>query len=314
MKFRLLMFAVSCLFLSSYAQAGYSFRTQCNNCSDPSSIARSYAAQQDLYTGDIVNVVDFGTPNVIIINSFEINRNFNPRNGAYVYLAVSTTTSSEIETAKASYRAEVVSLQQDLSSESANIDITTVDNPCATPGPNSPKADSIWDVVACNPAFNGLQQRINSGEFANLEQNLLLKFGTLTDMMGVGEGLVSTDYIEFTTTDGAKLLVKLSLTAIGEEGVSILAEIDLSKSTDSNGNSLDMSGLVNGIPVDGNNGGGVYFSDNGATGPGSYASTVQSFLDAARRLGILVPEGYDPGGMSCVLSSDGRALDCTHSN
>ena len=270
---------------------------QCDDCSSTTNSALLQAANYDLITGDKVNVIDMknGT-----INSFSINRIINARNGAYIYTPVGTNTSADILLAFNETMANMSEVIQALKAPEADIDITTVSNPCVR---GDQKADSVWDLVACVPAVSKLTDRVESGEFTTLGASLLGKLVNLGNAVHIPL-LTVTRAFEFDTSDNGKLVFMLTYTVISNDEVSINAEFDYGASRDAEGNPLDASSLKAGTA----SGGGVYFTAQGV----GRAKALQAFLDAAVRLGLVVDVSNPASGqMSCVMSSDVTRLVCT---
>lgn len=301
MKIKNLLYIVTIAicFWSANAFSQIEVGVQCNDCSSTATIARKQAALYALQTDDKVNVINMENG---IIDSFSVNRVFNPRNGQFAYLVVATNTSTELQLAFNEVFAKASEVIQSLKASEVDIDITTVLNPCAGLGQ---KADSVWDLVACVPAVSKLTDRVENGEFTTLGASLLGKLKNLATAAGLPI-LTSAYAFEFDTSDGGKLVFQLTYTVISNESVSIQAEFDYAASTDSEGNPLDASSLEAGTA----SGGGVYFTGGGSGGAGGAA--LQSFLSAAVRLGLVV-DASNPttGQMSCVMSSDGKKLVCT---
>jgi hypothetical protein len=297
MKNRIYAVIIAICLWSSNVFSQIEIGVQCDDCSSTTNSAHLQAANHDLITGDKVNVIDMtnGT-----INSFSINRTINARNGAYIYLPVSTNTSADILLAFNETMVKFAEVNLALKGPEADIDITTLRNPCAGIGQF---ADSVWDLVACVPAVSKLTDRVETGEFTTLGSSLLGKLMNLGGVVNIPI-ISATRPFEFDTSDGGKLVFMLTYTVISNDAVSINAEFDFGASRDAEGNPLDASSLESGSA----SGGGVYFTAQGSAG----AKALQAFLDAAVRLGLVADVSNPTSGqMSCVMSSDGQKLVCT---
>jgi hypothetical protein len=284
-------------FWSSNVFSQIEIGVQCTDCSANAAIAREQAALNALQTGDKVNVINMENG---VLDSFSVNRVFNSRNGQFVYLVVSTNTSTELQLAFNEAITKLSEVIHALKGPEADIDVTTISNPCAGLGQ---KADSVWDLVACVPAVSKLTGRVENGEFTTLGASLTGKLLNLATTAGLPV-MTTERAFEFDTSDGGKLVFKLTYSVISNDSVSINAEFDYAASTDSEGNPLDASSLESGTA----SGGGVYFTAGGSGG----TAALQSFLQAAVRLGLVV-DATNPttGQMSCIMSSDGQKLVCT---
>ncbi|MFC3092930.1 hypothetical protein DRW07_01755 [Alteromonas sediminis] len=293
------------LTFSSLVFAQYSVGVECYDCDSSATKARLTAQSMGLEENDLVSVLDFysGT-----IETFQVKITVNERNGASIYFAVATQTPNALQRSFSDLVGKFSQLPQ-RAKQAHNVTLSDHDNPCVKAGPNGSTFQplkSVWDLVGCQPAVNFLQELIKND--VSLTTNLWLGASNLTSQFDTPISIRVPVAIELTTDDGGKLHFELVYNVISEDTFIISAQLDIAKSRDGLGNSLDaLESMAGGAAT----GGGAYFG--GHNNSAIRQSTLVAFLQAASRMGLTVrtPQHAPEDGLQtkCTVKSDG-VLEC----
>lgn len=142
---------------------------------------------------------------------------------------------------------------------------------------------SPWDVVGDATAPGRIMEYVN--------QNSDMSLAAINVYNGVAKltGVVQAVSITFKTSDGGTIVMKVEKAAVGADGVTLVGQVDLENSTDGKGQSIK-------LPTSGELGM-VYTFDDMVP-----RSTLNDFLAACARAGILIHDANDTGTPGRVVS------------
>ncbi len=176
------------------------------------------------------------------------------------------------------------------------IDLSNITNPCAGVGT---KVTSGWDLVNCAPSQKQILNHIYYGDVMSFSQTIVSYMNLIKHDLNLPFLNNKTDLL-FSLSDGSILVITFSYSGSSGPMVGAVYEIDFDKSTDSQGNPLNMSAASE-------SNGGVYFSG------GSQSIDMASFILAAGRAGLVIDLNIDPSDgthpMTCKVVNE-RHLTC----